>query len=80
MKSLKPRPSSDLAIPFPYEPPREREIDLRGLFDTVLDHKRFLLIGIAAIFLASLAYVMMATPRYQASAMIKIERGVAIIT
>ncbi len=75
MKSLKPRPSSDLAIPFPHDPPRESEIDLRGLFGTVLDHKRFLLIGIAAIFLASLAYVMMATPRYQASAMIKIERG-----
>jgi uncharacterized protein involved in exopolysaccharide biosynthesis len=63
MKSLTSRRSSDLAVPFPHEPPRESEIDLRGLYGTVVDHRRFLLIGIAAIFLASLAYVMMATPR-----------------
>ncbi|HEX2082936.1 MAG TPA: Wzz/FepE/Etk N-terminal domain-containing protein, partial [Xanthomonadaceae bacterium] len=75
MKSLTSRPSSDLAAHFPHEPPREGEVDLRSLFGTVFDHKRFLTIGIAAIFLASVAYVLMATPRYQASSLIKIERG-----
>ena len=75
MKSLTSRPSSDLAAHFPPEPPREGEVDLRSLFGTVFDHKRFLTIGIAAIFLASVAYVLMATPRYQASSLIKIERG-----
>lgn len=75
MKPLTSRRNTELAIPVAHEPYVEEEINLRSLFGTLVDHKRFLLIGLAAFFLASIAYVLMATPRYQASALIKIERG-----
>ena len=53
---------------------REEEIDLRSLLSTFGDHKRLILAGTVAFFLASLLYVVLATPRYEANAVVQVER------
>jgi tyrosine-protein kinase Etk/Wzc len=67
------------AQPAPYSGPysgsvRDEEIDLRSLLATLGDHKRLILAGTAAFFLASLMYVVLATPRYEATAVVQVER------
>ena len=53
----------------------EDELDLRALLGTLLDHKR-LIIGItAACFVIAVAYVLIATPVYQANAMVQVEQA-----
>ena len=54
---------------------REEDIDLRALIGVANDHKWLILIGTALCFLAGLFYVIVATPRYQAAAMVQVERG-----
>lgn len=54
-------------------PQREDHIDLHALLGVLNDHRNFILIGTALFFLASVLYVFMATPRYQASAMVQVE-------
>jgi tyrosine-protein kinase Etk/Wzc len=56
---------------------RDEEIDLRSLLATLGDHKRLILAGTAAFFLASLMYVVLATPKYEATAVVQVERKVA---
>jgi len=53
---------------------RDEEIDLRSLLATLGDHKRLILAGTAAFFLASLMYVVLATPKYEATAVVQVER------
>ncbi|HWI23450.1 MAG TPA: GNVR domain-containing protein, partial [Lysobacter sp.] len=53
---------------------RDEEIDLRSLLSTLGDHKRLILAGTAAFFLASLMYVVLATPKYEATAVVQVER------
>jgi tyrosine-protein kinase Etk/Wzc len=67
------------AQPSPYSGPysgsvRDEEIDLRSLLATLGDHKRLILAGTAAFFLASLMYVVLATPKYEANAVVQVER------
>jgi len=51
------------------------ELDLRALLGTLLDHKR-LIIGItAACFVLALGYVLIATPVYEANAMVQVEQS-----
>jgi len=53
----------------------EDELDLRALLGTLLDHKR-LIIGItAACFVLALVYVLIATPVYEANAMVQVEQS-----
>lgn len=54
-------------------PQREEHIDLHALLGVLNDHRKFILIGTALFFLASVLYVIMATPMYQASAMVQVE-------
>ena len=53
---------------------RDEEIDLRSLLATLGDHKRLILAGTVAFFLASLLYVVLATPKYEANAVVQVER------
>ena len=53
---------------------RDEEIDLRSLLSTFGDHKRLILAGTVAFFLASLLYVVLATPKYEANAVVQVER------
>ena len=62
-------------IPRKTESSREDDIDLRALLGVANDHKWLILIGTALCFLASVFYVIVATPRYQASAMVQVERS-----
>lgn len=63
------------AQPAPYSGSiRDEEIDLRSLLSTLGDHKRLILAGTAAFFLASLLYVVLATPKYEANAVVQVER------
>ncbi|MBP3985331.1 polysaccharide biosynthesis tyrosine autokinase [Pseudoxanthomonas helianthi] len=54
-------------------PVRDDDVDLPGLVGTLLEHKRLVLFGTLAFLLASIAYVMIATPRYEANAVIQVE-------
>jgi tyrosine-protein kinase Etk/Wzc len=54
---------------------REDEFDLHALLGTLADHKWFLLIGMGVLLLASVLYVAVAEPVYQASAMVQVERN-----
>lgn len=52
---------------------KEDQIDLFGIFGTVMDHK-WLVVGITSTFTAiGLAYALLATPVYQANAMLQVE-------
>ena len=53
---------------------RDEEIDLRTLFTTVGDHKKAILFGTLMFFLASVLYVVLATPKYEANATVQVER------
>jgi tyrosine-protein kinase Etk/Wzc len=53
---------------------RDEEIDLRGLLTTIGDHKRLILFGTAFFLLLSILYVVLVTPRYEANAVVQVER------
>jgi len=55
-------------------PQRDDDIDLRAPLGTMFDHKWLILTGTALFFLVSVIYVLAATPRYQANAMIQVEK------
>jgi tyrosine-protein kinase Etk/Wzc len=52
---------------------REDDIDLPTLVGTLAENKRLILIGTALFMLASLAYVVIATPKYEATAVVQVE-------
>lgn len=54
---------------------RDDDIDLRALAGVASDNKWLILVGTALCFLAALVYVLAATPTYQASALVQVERG-----
>ncbi len=53
----------------------DEDVDLRALFQTVSDHKWLVLVGTGLFFLAGVLYVLMATPVYEASAMVQVEKS-----
>ncbi|HJR10135.1 MAG TPA: Wzz/FepE/Etk N-terminal domain-containing protein, partial [Rhodanobacteraceae bacterium] len=53
----------------------EDELDLRALLGTLLDHKRLIVGVTAAFFVIALGYVLIATPVYQANAMVQVEQS-----
>ena len=66
-----------LASPAPsaaYAQPRADDIDLHTLLAMLGDHKKLVLIGTAVFCLLSIAYVLLATPKYEATAVIQVER------
>lgn len=54
---------------------REEEIDVRTLFGILAEHKWPVLIGTALCFVAGLIYVLVATPVYQATAVVQVEKS-----
>ncbi|WP_159016120.1 polysaccharide biosynthesis tyrosine autokinase [Cognatiluteimonas profundi] len=66
-----------LASPSPsYAAPsmRDAEIDLRTLLATLGDHKRLILMGTALFVLVAVLYVVLATPQYEANAVVQVEK------
>ncbi|MBD8897440.1 polysaccharide biosynthesis tyrosine autokinase [Rhodanobacter sp. DHG33] len=60
----------------PHTSSRDDEIDLNALLGTVLDHK-WLIVAVTSCFLMfSLAYALLSTPVYQASAVVQVEQKV----
>ncbi|MBD8872843.1 polysaccharide biosynthesis tyrosine autokinase [Rhodanobacter sp. DHB23] len=57
-------------------PSRDDEIDLNALLGTVLDHKWLLIAVTSCFFVFSVAYAILATPIYQATAMVQVEQKV----
>lgn len=55
-------------------PPRNDEVDLRTVAGVLADHKWLILIGTGVFFLASALYVLFATPQYEASAVLQVQR------
>ena len=53
---------------------RDEEIDLRTLLSTLGDHKKLILFGTALFLLMSVLYVVLATPKYEATATVQVER------
>jgi tyrosine-protein kinase Etk/Wzc len=53
---------------------RPEEIDLHGLVSMLGDHKKLILIGTAVFCLLSIVYVVLATPEYEATAVVQVER------
>jgi len=53
---------------------RDEEIDLRTLLGTLGDSKRLILFGTLMFLLASVLYVVLATPKYEASATVQVEK------
>lgn len=54
------------------------EIDLRALLGTLLDHRRPILLVTGLCFVVALAYVLVATPVYEATAMVQVEQAPSI--
>lgn len=52
---------------------REDDIDLPSLVTTLNENKRLILFGTALFLLVSVAYVMLATPKYEANAVVQVE-------
>ncbi|MGH8183666.1 MAG: Wzz/FepE/Etk N-terminal domain-containing protein, partial [Rhodanobacteraceae bacterium] len=58
-----------------FDPPPGDEIDIRALLGTLADHKRVIIAVTAACFVLSILYVLIATPVYQAKAMVQVEQS-----
>lgn len=59
----------------PFNPSvRDSEIDLRTLLGILGDHKRLILFGTALFLGASILYIVLATPQYQANAVVQVEK------
>lgn len=54
------------------------EIDLRALLGTLSDHRRLIIVVTGLCFLLGLAYVFVATPVYEATAMVQVEQAPTI--
>jgi tyrosine-protein kinase Etk/Wzc len=54
--------------------PRDDDIDLRALLGTLLDHKWLIVAITSAFFVISVIYAVLATPIYQASAVVQVEQ------
>jgi len=54
--------------------PRDDDIDLRALLGTVLDHKWLIFAITSTFFVISVLYAVLATPIYQASAVVQVEQ------
>ena len=52
------------------------EIDLNALLGTLIDHKWLIIVVTAVFFVLSVAYAILATPIYQANAMVQVEQKV----
>ena len=57
---------------------RGDDIDIPALFSMLAARKKFILLGTAAFVLASLAYLAVVTPRYEANAVVQVESRPAI--
>ena len=57
-------------------PPPVDEVDLKALIGIVIDNKWLIMIVTAAFFACSLAYALLATPIYQATALVQVEQKV----
>jgi tyrosine-protein kinase Etk/Wzc len=66
-----------LPPPFPSEKPSD-EIDLRALLGTLYAHKRLVIVATSVCFLLGLIYVFIATPVYEATAMVQVEQAPTI--
>jgi tyrosine-protein kinase Etk/Wzc len=53
---------------------RDDDIDLRTLLSTIGDHKRLILAGTALFLAFSVLYVVLATPQYEANAVVQVEK------
>lgn len=53
---------------------RDEEIDLRTLMGTLADSRKLILFGTLMFLLASVLYVVLATPKYEATATVQVER------
>ncbi len=58
--------------------PREGDVDLPTLVATLNENKRLILFGTAVFFLASLLYLAIVTPTYEANAVVQVENRPAI--
>lgn len=56
--------------------PRDDEIDLNALLGTLIDHKWLIIVVTACFFVLSVAYAILATPIYQANALVQVEQKV----
>ncbi len=54
-------------------PPEREDIDLRTFLSTLNDRRRVILLGTLVALLASIAYVVLATPKYEATAVVQVE-------
>jgi tyrosine-protein kinase Etk/Wzc len=57
-------------------PPPVDEVDLKALIGIVIDNKWLIIVVTAAFFACSLAYALLATPIYQATALVQVEQKV----
>ena len=55
-------------------PMRDEDVDVRTLLGTLGDYKRLILFGTVGFFIASVLYVLLATPKYEANAVVQVER------
>ncbi|WP_407354026.1 polysaccharide biosynthesis tyrosine autokinase [Luteimonas sp. R10] len=53
---------------------RNDDIDLPMLATTLMENKRLIVLGTAAFFLIGVAYLTLATPKYEANAVVQVER------
>lgn len=58
---------------------RDNEIDLRSLLATLGEHKRLILLGTAVFLALSIAYVVVATPEYEANAVVQVEKKTPLV-
>ena len=53
---------------------RDDDVDLRSLFGALMDHKWIILMSIAFAILLGLIYLMLATPKYEARAVVQVDQ------
>jgi tyrosine-protein kinase Etk/Wzc len=58
---------------------RDNEIDLRSLLATLGEHKRLILFGTAVFLALSVLYVVLATPEYEANAVVQVEKKTPLV-
>jgi tyrosine-protein kinase Etk/Wzc len=58
---------------------RDNEIDLRTLLSTLGDHKRLILLGTGVFLALSILYVVLATPEYEANAVVQVEKKTPVV-
>lgn len=71
---------NDAVLPPPAAIAQDDDIDLPTLFNTLADHKLLILAGTLLFLAASVAYLLLATPRYEAGAVIQVEPRQPLLT